>query len=77
MVNPYKENLDKIQALVRRLSREHLYTTRPEPRYMEDSAYGINFVAVSGGEPFDHDLEEQLTELMKEVTDDDSDSETV
>ena len=77
MGNPYKDNLDKIQALVRRLSREHMYTTIPELRYMGDSSYGMNFVSVSGGEPFDADLEEQLADLMKEVTDDDSDSETV
>lgn len=70
MGNPYRENMDKIQALVKRVSREHMYTTQPEERYMSDSTYGMNFVVVSGGEPFDADLEEQLEDLMKEVTDD-------
>ena len=70
MANPYRDNMDRIQALVKRVSREHMYTTQPEERYMTDSTYGMNFVVVSGGEPFDADLEEQLEDLMREVTDD-------
>lgn len=70
MTNPYREHMDKIQAMVKQLTREHLYTTRPEERYMDDSSYGINFVVASGGNPFDTELESRLKTLMKEVTGD-------
>lgn len=70
MSNPYRDNMDRIQALVKKLTREHMYNVRPEERYMSDSSYGVNFVVASGGETFDTDLSEQLKTLMKELTDD-------
>ena len=68
MANPYRDNMDRIQALVKRVSREHMYTTQPEERYMSDSTYGMNFVVVSGGEPFDAELKTRLTQTLKEAT---------
>lgn len=72
MANPYRENMDQIQALVKRLTREHLYSVIPNSEYMEDSAYGVNYVVASGEESFETDLANQLKELMKDVTDDPS-----
>lgn len=68
MANPYREHADRIQALVKQITREHMYTTRPEKRYMGDSGYAMNFVVASGGSPFDAELDERLMALMKEVT---------
>ena len=70
MSNPYRDNMDKIQALVKRLTREHLYSVSPNASYMEDSSYGVNYVVASGEESFEADLAAQLKDLMKEVTDD-------
>lgn len=64
----YAENMDKIQALVKQISREYLRTTDPQESLMQDSAYLMNFVVGSGGEDFEEDLADRLKELMKEVT---------
>lgn len=76
MANPYRENMDRIQALIRKLSMEHLHSTEPDLAALGDSAYAANYVAISGN-TFEHDLEEQLEDLMKEVTDYDSTTETM
>lgn len=68
MVNPYREHADQIQALVKRLTREQMYLTRPEERFAEDDNYAQNFVVASGGEPFDAELTERLKALMKDLT---------
>lgn len=73
MGNPYREHIDKIQAMTKRLSREFLYTTAYEKDYSTDPGYLRNFVAVSGGQPFDAEFDRELTKTMKEVTDDDFD----
>lgn len=66
----YKDHMDKIQALFGQVSREWLHSTEPDPKYANDSAYGMNFVAVSGGDGFEEEFERRLEELMKELTDD-------
>lgn len=71
MTNPYREHADKIQAMVKRLSREHLHTTVYERDYSTSLGYLRNYVVVSGGQPFDADFEQELKKLMKEVTEDD------
>lgn len=77
MANPYREHMDQIQALVKRLTREHMYTTRPEERFMgEGSAYDFNFVVASAGEGFDTELDEQVLDLLKELTGEEDDSTT-
>lgn len=66
----YKDHMDKIQALFQEVSREWLNSAEPDERYAGDSAYAMNFLAVSGGDGFEEEFEERLEELMKELTDD-------
>lgn len=68
MPNPYREHADRVQALVREVSREFRDTTAFENRYAEDPMYSTNFVVVSGGEPFDAELKTRLTQTLKEAT---------
>lgn len=68
MPNPYREHADRVQALVREVSREFRDTTAFENRYTEDLMYATNFVVVSGGEPFDAELKTRLTQTLKEAT---------
>lgn len=68
MGNPYREHMDQIQALVKQIAREQMFSTRPEPHFADDDGYALNWVAVSGGEGFDTALEEQLEDLMKTLT---------
>ena len=65
----YLDNSSKIQTIIKQLSREFLYTTRPETLYMSTPAYASNFVAVSGGEEFDTELDNRVRDLMTEETD--------
>lgn len=66
----YKDNMDKIQTLFKQVSREWLNSAEPDDRYADDSAYGLNFLAISGGDGFEEEFEERLKDLMKELTDD-------
>ena len=68
MTNPYRDHMDKIQALVKQITRDQMYATRPEDRFAEDPNYGLNFVVASGGEPFDAELDSRLMELMTSLT---------
>lgn len=69
MVNPYRQHADRLSAVVKEVSKNHLHTTAFENRFSDSSVYSNNFVVVSGGQPFDEELQERVDEMMKEVTD--------
>lgn len=71
MGNPYRDHADVIQAEIKKLSREYLNVTPLQKDYANSPGYLRNFVSVSGGQPFDHDMETMLKDVMKKVTEDD------
>lgn len=76
MTNPYREHSDHIQSLMRRMQREYMYTTLPDPELMAtDSIYPTSYVVGSASGDFEIDLEQRLEDLMKGLTDEKPNSE--
>lgn len=72
MGNPYRDHADRIQALIKRVSREHQYDILVNPELAKSAAYQLNFVVAESNETYEDDLQTQLDELMEEVTDGDA-----
>lgn len=69
MVNPYREHADRLGAVVKDVTRDFLHETAYEHRFDSSGVYRSNFVVVSGGQPFDEELQSRVDEMMREETD--------
>ena len=65
MTNPYADRNVEIAALVKRLTREYLYSSEAPPEPM-DSQGSLNFVVASNDDTFFGELDEKLQEMFAE-----------
>ena len=71
ITNPYRKYADHIPALVRKVSREHMYDIEPSSKDILGTG---NYIASGYNESYEVDLDAQLMEKFKELGEEEPDA---